>query len=136
MFLATAQTAEVNPAMKFFADYGLLIIMVVLIGFMFWSSRRRMQRAKAEQAAKVRAMVPGVKVLLQGGLYGTLVQYDPDDLSLPARVELAPGVEVEVHSQALLRVVDPVEEAPVDEPAAETIPGDDVIPDGDDTHKS
>ena len=51
-------------------------------------------------------MLPGVKVLLQGGLYGTLVEYDGEDLSKSARVELAPGVEVEVHSQAILRVVD------------------------------
>ena len=135
MFLATAQTAEVNPAMKFFADYGLIIVLLVLLGFMFWSSRRRMARAKVEQEAKARAMVPGVKVLLQGGLYGTLLQYNADDLSQSARVELAPGVVVEVHSQAILRVVDPVDETPVDAPEAETIPGDDVIPDADDTHK-
>ena len=135
MFLATAQTAEVNPAMKFFADYGLIIVLLVLLGFMFWSSRRRMARAKVEQEAKARAMVPGVKVLLQGGLYGTLLQYNADDLSQSARVELAPGVVVEVHSQAILRVVDPVDETPVDAPEAETITGDDVIPDADDTHK-
>ncbi len=135
MFFATSQAPEVNPAMRFFADYGLIIILVVLIGFMFWSSRRRTQRAKAEQEAKAKAMLPGVKVLLQGGLYGTLLQYDADDLSKSARVELSPGVVVEVHSQAILRVVDPVEETPAEAPEVETIPGDDVIPDADDTHK-
>ncbi|MFT3799025.1 preprotein translocase subunit YajC [Microbacterium sp.] len=87
-------------------DWILIVAMVALLGFMFWSSRRRAQRVKAEQEAKARAMVPGVKVLLQGGLYGTLVSYDADDLSRAARVELAPGVEVEVHSQGILRVVD------------------------------
>ena len=51
-------------------------------------------------------MLPGVKVLLQGGLYGVLVSYDGEDLSKAATVELAPGVAVEVHSQAILRVVD------------------------------
>ncbi|MBN9177226.1 MAG: preprotein translocase subunit YajC [Microbacterium sp.] len=87
-------------------DWILLVAMAALLIFMFWSSRRRAARMKAEQEAKARAMLPGVKVLLQGGLYGTLVQYDGDDLSKAARVELAPGVEVEVHSQAILRVVD------------------------------
>lgn len=87
-------------------DWILLVAMAALLVFMFWSSRRRAQRMKAEQEAKSRAMIPGVKVLLQGGLYGTLVEYDPEDLSKSARVELAPGMEVEVHSQALLRVVD------------------------------
>jgi len=87
-------------------DWILLVAMVALLGFMFWSSRRRAARMKAEQEAKARAMLPGVKVLLQGGLYGTLVAYDGEDLSKAAVVELAPGMEVEVHSQAILRVVD------------------------------
>src|SRR6478735_3797386 len=92
----------------FFANYGLIILLVVLLGFMFWSSRRRMKKQKDEQAAKARQTVPGAEVLLQGGLYGTIVEYDPDDLDKPAIVELAPGFEVKVHSQAILRVVDPV----------------------------
>lgn len=87
-------------------DWILLVAMAALLIFMFWSSRRRAARMKSEQEAKSRAMLPGVKVLLQGGLYGTLVEYDGEDLSKSARVELAPGMEVEVHSQAILRVVD------------------------------
>ncbi|ODT22529.1 preprotein translocase subunit YajC [Microbacterium sp. SCN 69-37] len=87
-------------------DWILLVAMVALLGFMFWSSRKRTAKMKAEQEAKARAMLPGVKVLLQGGLYGVLVSYDGEDLSKAATVELAPGVAVEVHSQAILRVVD------------------------------
>jgi preprotein translocase subunit YajC len=90
-------------------DILLLVVLGALLIFMFWSSRRRAQKMKAEQEAKTKAMLPGVKVLLQGGLYGTLVTYDSEDLSKSAFVELAPGVEVEVHSQAILRVVDPEE---------------------------
>jgi preprotein translocase subunit YajC len=91
----------------FFANYGLIILLVVLLVFMFWNSRRRTQRAKAEQEAKARQTIPGAEVLLQGGIYGTIVSFDPDDLDRPARVEIAPGVEIRVHSQAILRVVDP-----------------------------
>lgn len=91
----------------FFANYGLIILLVVLLVFMFWSSRRRTQRAKAEQEAKARQTVPGAEVLLQGGIYGTIVSFDADDLDRPAHVEIAPGVEIKVHSQAILRVVDP-----------------------------
>ena len=91
-------------------DIVLLVAMAALLVFVFWSSRRRAKRMKDEQEAKARAMLPGVKVLLQGGLYGTLVEYDGEDLSKSARVELAPGMEVEVHSQAILRVVDETEE--------------------------
>jgi preprotein translocase subunit YajC len=94
----------------FFGNYGLIILLVVLLVFMFWSSRRRMQKQKLEQEQKARQTVPGAEVLLQGGLYGTIVAYDPDNLDQPALVEIAPGVEIKVHSQAILRVVDAQQE--------------------------
>jgi preprotein translocase subunit YajC len=97
--------------MEFLSNYGLIILLVVLLGFMFWSSRRRMAKQKLEQEQKARQTVPGAEVLLQGGLYGTIVAFDPDNLDQPALVEIAPGVEIKVHSQAILRVVDPVEGA-------------------------
>ncbi len=93
----------------FFPNYGLIILLVVLLAFMFWSSRRRTAKQKLEQEAKARQTVPGAEVLLQGGLYGTIVSYDPDNLDQPAIVELAPGVDIKVHSRAILRVVTPTE---------------------------
>lgn len=85
------------------------ILLIVLLGgllvFMFWNSRRRMQKMKAEQEEKRTQTVPGAKVLLQGGLFGTIVSYDPEDLDKPAEIEIAPGVVIEVHSQAILRIV-------------------------------
>lgn len=150
MVFATTQDApQLDPVSSFFAQYGMLIILLALIVFMFWSSRRRAQRMKAEQETKQRAMVPGAKVLLQGGLYGTLVSFDADDLSRPAVIALAPGVDVEVHSQAVIRVVDEDEHAdeaaevetddvaPVEAPqdiAASRI--DDATPDADDKPKA
>jgi len=95
--------------MEFLSQYGLIILLVLLLIFMFWSQRRRGQRMKAEQEAKARQTVPGARVLLQGGLYGTIVAYDADNLDQPAQVEIAPGTVIEVHSQAILRIVDPVE---------------------------
>ena len=35
--------------MEFLSNYGLIILLVVLLGFMFWSSRRRMQKQKLER---------------------------------------------------------------------------------------
>jgi len=103
---------------KLISDYGLIILLVVLLVFMFWSSRRRQAKQKAEQEVKARQTVPGAEVLLQGGLFGTIVEYDPTDLDKPAIVEIAPGVDIKVHSQAILRVVTPGEE---------TVPGDDYL---------
>lgn len=81
---------------------GLLAVMVI---FMMMSSRKRMAKMRAEQEAKQKQTVEGAEVLLQGGLYGTVVSFDPDNLEVPAEIELAPGVVVRVHSQAILRVV-------------------------------
>lgn len=84
--------------------FGLLAVLLV---FMFFNTRKRQRQMKAEQEEKATKTVPGAKVLLQGGLYGTIVAYDPEDLDSPALVEIAPGTIIEVHSQAILRVVEP-----------------------------
>ena len=118
----------------FFANYGLIILLVVLLVFMFWSSRRRMAKQKLEQEERARNTVPGAEVLLQGGLYGTIVSYDPENLDQPAVVEIAPGVDIKVHSQAILRIVEPTgvqqteddflpeASAPVDDTAIDAAP--------------
>ncbi|MDQ1113698.1 preprotein translocase subunit YajC [Microbacterium testaceum] len=89
------------------SSFLLLILFAGLLVFMFLSSRRRMKKQKAELEQKARETVPGAEVLLQGGLYGTIVEYDAEDLDKPAHVEIAPGVVIKVHSQAILRIVDP-----------------------------
>lgn len=119
---------------QFFAEYGLFILLALLLVFMFYNSRKRMQKQKAEQEAKGRQTVPGAEVLLQGGLYGTIVAYDPENLDQPAEVEIAPGTVIKVHSQAILRVVEPVatelDETVGEAPAIESI-NDDVAPTSD-----
>ena len=103
--------------------FGLLAVLVV---FMFVNGRKRQKQMKAEQEEKATKTVPGVKVLMQGGIYGTIVAYDHEDLDSPALVEIAPGTVIEVHSQAILRIVEPkddvvVDDAPLDDaPAIET----------------
>ena len=84
--------------------FGLLAVLLV---FMIFNTRKRQKQMKAEQEEKASKTVPGVRVLLQGGIYGTIVSYDPEDLDHPASVEVAPGVVIEVHSQAILRIVEP-----------------------------
>ncbi|MBS1672640.1 MAG: preprotein translocase subunit YajC [Actinobacteria bacterium] len=96
----------------FFSQYGLFFVLAILLVFMVLSTRRRNKRMKEEQEKKATQTVPGARVLLQGGLYGTIVEFDPENLDRPARVEIAPGTVIEVHSQAILRIVD--EEQPAD----------------------
>lgn len=86
--------------------FGLLAVLLI---FMFVNTRKRQKQMKAEQEEKATKTVPGAKVLMQGGLYGTIVAYDPEDLDTPALVEIAPGTIIEVHTQAILRVIEPKE---------------------------
>lgn len=113
-----------------FLLFGLLAVLLV---FMIFNTRKRTKQMKAEQEEKATKTVPGAKVLLQGGIYGTIVAYDPEDLDTPALVEIAPGTIIDVHSQAILRVVEPkdavvdasadeiVEEQAADEPIAPAV---------------
>ena len=101
----------------FFSQYGLFFVLAILLVFMVLSTRRRNKRMKEEQEKKAQETVPGAKVLLQGGVYGTIVEFDPENLDRPARVEIAPGVVIEVHSQAILRIVDEEKSAPADDAA-------------------
>ncbi|MBO0979085.1 preprotein translocase subunit YajC [Microbacterium sp. SD291] len=99
--------------------FGLLAVLVV---FMFFNTRKRQKQMKAEQEEKATKTVPGVKVLLQGGIFGTIVAYDHEDLDSPALVEIAPGTVIEVHSQAILRIVEP-KDVVVDD-AADAVDGE------------
>ena len=86
-----------------FVLFGLLAVLLV---FMFVNTRKRQKAMKAEQEEKATKSVPGAKVLLQGGIYGTIVEYDAENLDRPAHIEIAPGTVIEVHSQAILRIVE------------------------------
>lgn len=105
----------------------MLPILGALIVFMFINSRKRQKQMKAEQEEKATKTVPGAKVLLQGGLYGTVVAYDHENLDEPALIQIAPGTIIEVHSQAILRVVEPTDAA-VDETDADEAPVADDAP--------
>jgi preprotein translocase subunit YajC len=105
--------------------FGLLAVLLV---FMIFNTRKRTKQMKAEQEEKATKTVPGVKVLLQGGIFGTIVAYDPEDLDTPALVEIAPGTIIEVHSQAILRIVEPKDVVDDDAIAADAI-ADDVVAD-------
>ncbi|MEV7630810.1 preprotein translocase subunit YajC [Microbacterium sp. NPDC089318] len=108
--------------------FGLLGVMLV---FMFVNTRKRQKQMKEQQEEKATKTVPGVRVLLQGGLYGTVVSYDPVDLDKPAQIEIAPGVVIEVHSQAILRLVE--DEQPDATAAVATDEATDMSPAQEDT---
>jgi len=109
----------------------LLALLAVMIFFMFRNSRKR----KAEMEAAREKMVPGVEVMTNFGLFGTLLSIDEE--SNVATLETSPGSVVRVHRQTLSRVVEDttsVADADVDELPAESSLSDDA-PTGDTTRR-
>jgi preprotein translocase subunit YajC len=84
----------------------ILIFAVLLIGFMVFSSRRNRKR----QADLRQAIVPGVEVMTNFGLFGTLLSID--EATNVAEIETTPGTIVRVHRQTLSKVVTPEELSP------------------------
>lgn len=82
---------------------GLFVLLAVVIFFMFRSSRKR-RRDQEELQTK---MVPGVEVMTQHGIFGTLVSIDEEKNE--AVIETMPGSQLRVHRQTLARVVEPEE---------------------------
>jgi len=86
--------------------YLILIVAVLLIGFMVFSSRRNRKR----QADLRSTIVPGVEVMTNFGLFGKLLSVD--DATNVAEIETTPGTIVRVHRQTLSKVVASEELAP------------------------
>lgn len=84
---------------------AMFAILAVLIFFMFRSSQTR----KKQQAELQAQIVPGVEIMTNFGLFGTLVSVD--EFSNVAEVETSPGNIVRVHRQTIAKVVPEVDES-------------------------
>lgn len=114
---------------------GLLIALMVA-SFYFLIIRPNRKR-QAEHAKLTESMRPGVRVMLNAGIYGTVLDVGERQVT----VEIAPGVEVLVLKQAILQAVTPESQFAEDRPvagfavddAADVVAPDDVsaLTDGD-----
>ncbi|MCL2516359.1 MAG: preprotein translocase subunit YajC [Microbacteriaceae bacterium] len=83
----------------------LLVVMVVILAFFFfwtWRNNRKRQKAEAEKAAQLQ---PGVDVMTNFGLFGTIHSLDLENNKVV--LELSPGTLVTVHKQAISRIETP-----------------------------
>jgi len=78
----------------------LIAVLGVFIVFQFIQGRKRRRETEERQAA----FVPGVEIMTNYGLYGTIVSID-EERNL-AVLETSPGQTVKVHRQTLLKVAD------------------------------
>lgn len=77
----------------------LIILIVIFVGMLTITRRNRQRAVDADQTRK-KQLGPGVEVMTTSGLYGTVVEVNPDDTAL---LSIAPGVEVR-WSIAALRI--------------------------------
>lgn len=125
---STPAPASTDPIGDFFSNplnWIFIPLIIVIVIFMFRNSRKRRQQ---EDELKTK-MVPGVEVMTQQGIFGTLLSVDEE--THQAVIETTPGVRIRVHRQTLARVVEPgefvddagqVEEEPTETPAAASAP--------------
>jgi preprotein translocase subunit YajC len=86
---------------------AMFAILAVLIFFMFRNSQTRKKQAEELKAQ----IVPGVEIMTNFGLFGTLVSID--EFSNVAEIETSPGNIVRVHRQTIAKIVPEVDD---DEP--------------------
>ncbi|KAM9865380.1 hypothetical protein ACIFOC_01912 [Leucobacter aridicollis] len=95
----------------------MLGLVAVLIFFMFRNSKKR----QAQMAEMQNNMQPGAEVMLQSGIYGTIVSVDEEE----NRVTVQSGTStLVVHRNAVGQVVTPAD-APVEDSEAATLAPDD-----------
>jgi preprotein translocase subunit YajC len=76
------------------------VALAVFIFFQFRSSRKRAKQAEERQAT----IVPGVEIMTNYGLYGTLIDLDED--TNIALIETTPGTVLKIHRQTILKAVE------------------------------
>ena len=97
----------------------ILILFIVLIGFTVWQGKRQVKKQQEERAKLESNLQEGTRVVLNSGLFVTITHLGDKQ----AVVELAPGVEVSVLKQAIVRPAGDEEEfAFADDVPAQTSP--------------
>lgn len=92
----------------------LIVVMLAVFYALLILPQRRQQKKKQQMMQQLGV---GAKVLLTSGIYGEVMEMADDRLY----VEIAPDVEIEVDSRAVMRVVETSRPEPVDEPQPEQL---------------
>ena len=94
----------------------LVLLLAVMIIFMFRNNKKRQRDAENMKSN----LVPGVELMTGSGLFGTVVSIDDEANKIV--IESTPGTLLTIHRQAIARLIDPSESAPVvDEDEADPI---------------
>jgi preprotein translocase subunit YajC len=89
-----------------------LILMVLIVGAFYFLLIRPQKARQKQQQQMQKTLQPGARVMTTSGMFAHVVEVTDDGVVL----EIAPGVEAEFISQAIMKVV---EEEPVEEDVPE-----------------
>ncbi|MCW4464770.1 preprotein translocase subunit YajC [Glutamicibacter sp. MNS18] len=90
-----------------------LILMVGLFAVLILMMIRGRKKVSKQQETLKEKTVPGAKVMTNSGIFGTVLRIDEQDR---IELEVAPGVVLTVHRQAIAQFIDP--EVVTEEPTA------------------
>ncbi|SFU78624.1 preprotein translocase subunit YajC [Alicyclobacillus macrosporangiidus] len=82
----------------------LLVVMLVVFYALLIVPQRRQQKQRQNM---MKQLGPGAKILTTAGIFGRVVQVNDDVLV----VNIADGVDIQLDSRAVLRVVEPAPQA-------------------------
>lgn len=100
---------------------GTLIIVLAAVAIgMWWFIARPQKKKQAALQQSIQQAVPGTEIVTVGGIYGTVVENDPEETSII--IEIAEGVEMRIARRAIASVV----------PASESPSGSGAVDDEDD----
>lgn len=91
------------------SDLFLPLLLVVMVGSMFWLSSRNRKQQQAASAFRDN-LQPGQEVMTGSGMYGTVVSVDDDVVTL----ETSPGVTTRWFKPAIAKLVETPVAADVD----------------------
>jgi preprotein translocase subunit YajC len=84
-------------------DYTLILIAVALAVFVFFQFRSSRKRSR-DTAERQKAIVPGVEVMTNYGLFGTIKSIDDENNF--AYLETSPGNVIKIHKSTILKAAD------------------------------
>lgn len=103
----TQQAGGFDPTMIL-----LFVIFAVVIFMMF----RKQKKAKAAQAEQQAQLAPGVSVMTNFGLFGTVLSVDAEENKV--LLELSPGNTATVHRQTIAKITAPEQDTVVPDDAS------------------
>ena len=86
----------------------LIVLAAVALGMWWFIARPQKKKQQALQQS-VQSAGPGTEIITLGGIYGTVIENDPEETSII--IEIAEGVEMRIARRAVANVV-PAHESP------------------------